>query len=58
MIQTCLPLFFLGGLFRFFNQEVNTPNCGRITHLIVDLLTKTTQLDRYCDRHRYCYRKE
>lgn len=54
MIQTCLPLFFLGGLFRFFNQEVNTPNCGRITHLIVDLLTKTTQLDRYCDRHRYC----
>ena len=40
-------LVLLGGLFPFFGRDANTPKCVWITHLIIDLLTKTTQLDRF-----------
>ena len=57
MFKACLPLFCWEVFFPFFGRDANTPKCVRITHLIIDLLTKTTQLDRFFDRYRYCYRK-
>ena len=39
---------FVGRSFSlFFGREADTPKCARITHLIIDLLTKTTQLERF-----------
>ena len=47
IFQACLPLLCWEVFSLFVGREADTPKCARVTHLIIDLLTKTTQLDRF-----------